>query len=146
MLPQTLLWDPQEKHTAAGTEEGDRGNMVPWLSLGKESIWSEGQREAAPAVALEVPLPCLKVILGGVAKDHIPKLTSQFVPCIPPTVPSLYPAPCCAQPGPRFPVGSRTFPYRFIQAGLGLSHHRMPPAVAVGHTGLGTAVSLARGH
>lgn len=36
VLPWTLLWDLQERHTAAGTEEGDRGHMVSWLLLGKE--------------------------------------------------------------------------------------------------------------
>lgn len=96
------------------------GHMVSWLSPGKESIWTEGRREAAPTAALEVPLPCMKVIQGGVAKDHIPQLTPQFVPCTSPTVLSSYPAPCCAQPGPRFPLGRRRLPYRFIQAGLGL--------------------------
>lgn len=53
-----------------GTEEGTGGHIVSWLSLGKESAWTEGQREAAPAAALEVSLPCLKVILGEVAKDQ----------------------------------------------------------------------------
>lgn len=69
MLPWALLWDPQERHSAAGTEEGTGGHIVSWLSLGKESAWTEGQREATPA-ALKVSLPCLKVILGEVAKDQ----------------------------------------------------------------------------
>lgn len=64
MLPQTLCWDPEERHTAARAEEGDRGHMVSRLLLGNESVWTEGQREAAPAAALKVPLPCLEVILG----------------------------------------------------------------------------------
>lgn len=53
---------------------------------------------------------------GGSGKGSKKKLTPLFVPCTPPTVPSSYSAPCCAQPIPRFPMGSRTFPYRFIQA------------------------------
>lgn len=73
---------PMGKAHGSRDRGGDRGRMVSWLSLGKKSAWTEGQREAAPAVALEVSLPCLKVILGGVAKDQ----KKADPPC-------LYPAP-----------------------------------------------------
>lgn len=62
-----------------------------------------------------------------------PTHCAELIPCT-----MLCPA------GPQVPRGQQDVSYMFIQAGLGLSHHRMPPALAVGHTGLRTAVSRKR--
>lgn len=134
MLPQTLLWDPEERHMAAGAEEGDRGILaVAWqgkcLNKGIERSWSccgSGGASALPGGDSR-----------GSSKGSYSQAGPQFVPCIPRIVPSLTPdSPWAA--GDSHAGSSRQV---WGCGTTGCHQHCVP----VGHIGLGTAVSgLAR--
>lgn len=133
----------QQQSERRGTE----GHIASQLPLGKESAWAEGWREATPAAASEVPLPCPQMILGEAVKGHIPMLSPSSDPAPQPLCPdrTLH----CAlptQPSPSSPWAaghSPTGPSRFeaVTPHGAASNWRWSS-----REGLGTAVSLGREH